>query len=239
MPYVPCSVIIWGAMPKPSFIAIDGPVAAGKTTIGRLLAQRLGYRLVDTGAMYRALTWKGMRLGIDLQDEEGLSRLASSTKIEFVPAIGYEEGCCSVFVDGHDVTTEIQNLVIDAGVSLVSKVAGVRKAMVELQWGMAEGGKIVMAGRDIGTTVLPQAELKIYLGASVEERARRRYLEVIERGEAADYGAILSELVKRDEIDSQRSISPLRPAPDARMVNTDGLSPAQVLSQILEMMGES
>lgn len=225
-------------MPKPSTIAIDGPVAAGKSTIGRLLAQRLGYRFIDTGAMYRALTWKAIRLDIDLEDEEELSRLASSTRIEFMPAVRGNEGYCLVFVDGRDVTTEIQTLEVEAGVSLVAKVAGVRRVLVDQQRRMAQGGKIVMAGRDIGTTVLPHAELKVYLAASLEERALRHYLGVTERGEVADYQATLADLIRRDEIDSKRLISPLEPAPDAKIVDTDGLNPDQVLSEIMSMMGE-
>ncbi len=222
-------------MSKPSIIAIDGPVAAGKSTIGRLLSQRLGYRFVDTGEMYRALTWKAMKLNVDLEDETELSRLASSTKIDFISTVKGNEHCCSVLVDGRDVSTEIHTQEVEAGVSLVSKVAGVREVMVEQQRKLAQDGKIVMAGRDIGTTVLPHAPLKIYLGASSEERARRRYLEVIERGEAADYQTILAELLRRDEIDSQRSISPLKPALDAKMVDTDGLNPDQVLAGIIRM----
>ncbi len=219
-------------MPKPSMIAIDGPVASGKSTLGRLLAQRLGYRFVDTGAMYRALTWRAIKLSIDLEDEEELSQLAANTKIEFAPPGD------NVLVDGHDVTREIQDWQVEAGVSLVARVAGVRKVLVEQQRGLAQKGEIVMAGRDIGTTVLPHAELKVYLVASIEERARRRYLELVERGEAADYEAILADLIRRDEIDSERPISPLQPAPEARIIDTDGLSADQVLSEILSMMGE-
>ena len=219
-------------MPKPSMIAIDGPVASGKSTLGRLLAQRLGYRFVDTGAMYRALTWRAIKLSIDLEDEGALSQLAANTKIEFAPPGD------NVLVDGHDVTREIQDWEVEAGVSLVARVAGVRKVLVEQQRGLAQKGEIVMAGRDIGTTVLPHAELKVYLVASIEERARRRYLELVERGEAADYEAILADLIRRDEIDSERPISPLQPAPEARIIDTDGLSADQVLSEILSMMGE-
>ncbi|MBE0415405.1 MAG: (d)CMP kinase, partial [Dehalococcoidia bacterium] len=171
-------------MPRPSLIAIDGPVAAGKSTIGRLLARRLGYRFVDTGSMYRALTWKALRLNIDLQDEAALSRLAESTKISLAP-LGD-----NVHVDGHDVTREIQHSEVEAGVSLVAKVPRVREVLVREQRRLARGGTIVMAGRDIGTTVLPHAELKVYLDASFEERARRRYLELVERGDASDYQAV-------------------------------------------------
>ena len=223
-------------MSKPSIIAIDGPVAAGKSTIGRLLSQKLGYRFVDTGEMYRALTWKAMKLNIDLEDEAELSRLASGTKIDFVSTVRGSEHYSSVAVDGRDVATEVHSLEVEAGVSLVAKVAGVRTVMVEQQRRLAQNGKVIMAGRDIGTTVLPHAQLKVYLSASFEVRAQRRYLEVIERGEAADYQAVLAELMRRDEIDSQRPISPLEPASDARMVDTDGLNPDQVLAQILSMM---
>ena len=222
-------------MSKPSIIAIDGPVAAGKSTIGRLLSQKLGYRFVDTGEMYRALTWKAMKLNVDLEDEAELSRLASSIRIDFTSPLNSGKRHCAVLVDGQDVTGEIHTQGVEVGVSLVSKVGGVRRVMVEQQQKLAQDGKIVMAGRDIGTTVLPHAQLKIYLSASSEERARRRYLEVIERGEAADYQTILAELVRRDEIDSQRSISPLKPAPDAKMVDTDGLNPDQVLAGIIRM----
>jgi len=222
-------------MSKPSIIAIDGPVAAGKSTIGRLLSQKLGYRFVDTGEMYRALTWKAMKLNVDLEDEAELNRLASSIRIDFTSPPNSGKRHCAVLVDGQDVTEEIHTQGVEVGVSLVSKVAGVRRVMVEQQQKLAQDGKIVMAGRDIGTTVLPHAQLKIYLSASSEERARRRYLEVIERGEAPDYQTILAELVRRDEIDSQRSISPLEPATDAKMVDTDGLNPDQVLAGIIRM----
>jgi len=219
-------------MLKPSTIAIDGPVAAGKTTIGTLLADRLGYTFIDTGVMYRALTWKAQKLNIPLENEEKLGRLASDTRIEFTSAVSGR----SVFVDGQDVTSEIHSLEVEAAVSLVAKVAGVRRVLVEQQRRLAQNGKIVMAGRDIGTTVLPHAELKVYLEASAKERAKRRYLEIIGRGEAVDYHFILSDLIRRDEIDSKRSISPLEAASDARIINTDGLSPDQVLSRILTMM---
>ncbi len=218
-------------MPRPSIVTIDGPVAAGKTTIGRLLAQRLGYRFIDTGAMYRALTWKALRLNTDLNDEEALSRLAEGTRVEFTPSE-------KVLVDGHDVTRGIQSSDVEASVSVVSKVAGVRKVLVKQQQELARDGKVVMAGRDIGTTVLPHAEAKVYLDATIKERARRRYLELIQRGDKADYQVVLKELRRRDEIDSERAISPLQPAQDARIIATDGRSVEQVLSEILAMIGE-
>lgn len=219
-------------MARPSMIAIDGPVAAGKSTVGRLLAQRLAYRFIDTGSMYRALTWKALSLNIDLDDEEALSRLARRTRIELAPSE-------KVLVDGHDVTQWIQGSEVEAAVSMVAKVAGVRKVLVKQQQELARNGNIVMAGRDIGTTVLPHAEVKVYLDASLEERARRRYLELIERGDTADYQSVLDDLRRRDEIDSERAISPLRPAPNARIIDTDGRNVEQVLSEILAMIGGS
>ena len=223
-------------MLKPSIIAIDGPVAAGKTTIGTLLADRLGYGFVDTGVMYRALTWKALKLNIPFENEEELSRLASSTEIKFAPTAGDSGWHQSVLVDGQDVTSEAHSLEVEAAVSLVSKVAGVRRVLVEQQRRLAQNGRIVMAGRDIGTTVLPHAELKVYLEASVEERAKRRHLEIVERGEAVDYHAILTDLIRRDEIDSKRSISPLEAALDAKIIDTNDLNPEQVLSRILSLM---
>jgi len=219
-------------MSIPSIVAIDGPVAAGKSTIGGLLAKRLGYRFVDTGSMYRALTWKALGLNTDLEDEAALRRLAESTKIGLAPPD-------RVLVDGHDVTKGIQHSAVEAGVSLVAKAAGVREVLVKQQQALARRGKVVMAGRDIGTVVLPDAGTKVYLNASCEERARRRYLELVERGDAADYQAVLADLRRRDEMDSERAVSPLQPAPDARMIDTDGISAEQVLSEILTMMGES
>ena len=219
---------------KPSMIAIDGPVAAGKTTIGILLADSMGYGFIDTGVMYRALTWKALKLNIPSENEEEHSRLASNTVIVFALGVGGHRH--SVLVDGQDVTGEVHSLEVEAAVSLVAKVAGVRTVLVGQQRRLAQNGNVVMVGRDIGTTVLPHAELKIYLEASVEERARRRYLEIVERGETVDYHVILSDLIRRDEIDSKRSISPLEAASDAKVINTDNLNPGQVLARILSLM---
>lgn len=216
-------------MSRPSTIAIDGPVAVGKSSVGKLLAQRLGYRFIDTGAMYRALTWKALKLGIDLEDEQGLAQLAAETRIDLA-----HNG--EVFVDGQKVTEAIRSRQVEGGVSLVSKVAGVRQALVRRQREMARGGNVVMAGRDIGTVVLPQADLKVYLEASARERARRRYRELVERDEVADYQAILADLERRDGIDSQRAHSPLQPAPDARIIDTERLGLAEVVAAITELM---
>lgn len=216
-------------MPKPVTIAIDGPVAAGKSAIGSLLAQRLGYRFLDTGAMYRALTWLAIELGIDLEDEKALEELAVGASIELAPE--------AVTVDGRDVTSDIRREDVERGVSLVAKVAGVRRALVAKQRQMSQGGQVVVAGRDIGTVVLPHAELKLYLAASPEERARRRYLELVQRGQEASYDQVLAELKRRDKIDSERALAPLQPAPDAKVINTAGLNIEQVLAEIMDIIG--
>ncbi len=216
-------------MPKPATIAIDGPGAVGKSAIGSLLAQRLGYRFLDTGAMYRALTWLALELGIDLEDEKALEELALGASIELATE--------AVMVAGRDVTGDIRGDEVERGVSLVAKVAGVRRALVAQQRQMAQGGRVVVAGRDIGTVVLPHAELKLYLAASAEERAHRRYLELVQRGEEANYEQVLAELKRRDKIDSERALAPLQPAPDAKIIDTDGLNIEQVLAEIMGIIG--
>ena len=216
-------------MPKPATIAIDGPGAVGKSAIGSLLAQRLGYRFLDTGAMYRALTWLALELGIDLEDEKALEELALGASIELAAE--------AVMVAGRDVTSDIRREEVERGVSLVAKVAGVRRALVAEQRQMAQGGRVVVAGRDIGTVVLPHAELKLYLAASAEERAHRRYLELVQRGEEANYEQVLAELKRRDKIDSERALAPLQPAPDAKVIDTDGLNIEQVLAEIMGIIG--
>ena len=216
-------------MPNPATIAIDGPVAVGKSAIGSLLAQRLGYRFLDTGAMYRALTWLALELGIDLEDEKALEELALGANIELAAE--------AVMVAGRDVTGDIRGEEVERGVSLVAKVAGVRRALVAKQQQLAQGGQVVMAGRDIGTVVLPHAELKLYLAASPEERARRRHLELVQRGEEAHYEQVLAELKRRDKIDSERALAPLQPAPDAKVIDTDGLNIEQVLAEIMGIIG--
>jgi cytidylate kinase len=218
-------------MSKPSTIAIDGPAASGKSTVGSMLAAKLGFRFVDTGQMYRALTWEALQLGMDVDDEKSLIDLAKDTVIE----IG-ANASNRVTVNGRDITTEIHSDAVDRSVSPVSKVSGVRKVLVEKQRAIAGGGRIVMAGRDIGTNVLPGADLKVYLDVSLEEQARRRHNDVIQRGEEADYDTILAELKRRDEIDSKRTANPLRPAGDAVHIDTDRLDEDGVVAEILRIM---
>lgn len=214
---------------KAQLIAIDGPVAAGKSSVGALLAERLGYSFFDTGIMYRAFTWKALKSGVSPQDENKLYQLACATKFAFTAD---EKGRLFPLIDDKNIYSELFCPQVEEQVSLIAKVAKVRQVMVAEQRKLAQQGKIVMAGRDIGTVVLPWAELKIFLVASAEERARRRYIEICEREGEVDYDVILADLERRDEIDRGRAISPLKPAADAILINTDKLSLEQVVDKI-------
>jgi len=221
---------------RPSTIAIDGTVASGKSTIGGLLAERLGYTYLDTGAMYRAVTWVALQQGIDIADEEAITALAESVEINITPPTADDGRQYTVYANGQDVTWQIRRPEVDANVSPVSAYPGVRKALTDQQRRIGRQGRIVMMGRDIGTVVLPEADLKIYLDATVEERAHRRYREVLERGEEADYEEVLAAMRRRDKIDSEREAAPLRPAGDAIIIDTTGLSIAEVLAKVEELV---
>jgi len=214
---------------KPQLIAIDGPVAVGKSSVGALLAKRLGYVFFDTGMMYRAFTWKVLKSGISIEDEQKLCQLANTTKFDFVPL----QGCyLSPLINGEDVSSKLLRPEVEEHVSLTSKIAGVRQTLLLEQRRLAQRGKVVMAGRDIGTVVLPWAELKIFLTASTEERARRRYKELVERGVNSSLEIVLSDLKKRDEMDIHRTISPLKPAEDAIIIDTENFTLEQVVDKI-------
>jgi cytidylate kinase len=214
---------------KPQLIAIDGPVAVGKSSVGSLLAKRLGYVFFDTGMMYRAFTWKVLKSGISIEDEQKLCQLANTTKFDFVPL----QGCyLSPLIDDEDVSSKLLRPEVEEHVSLTSKIAGVRQTLILEQRRLAQRGKVVMAGRDIGTVVLPWAELKIFLIASTEERARRRYKELLERGENLSLEIVLADLKKRDEMDIHRTISPLKPAKDAIIIDTENFTLEQVVDKI-------
>ncbi len=214
---------------KPQLIAIDGPVAVGKSSVGSLLAKRLGYVFFDTGMMYRAFTWKVLRSGIPIEDEQKLCQLANTTKFDFVPLQGWH---LSPIIDDEDISSKLLRPEVEAHVSLASKIAGVRQTLILEQRKLAQRGKVVMAGRDIGTVVLPWAELKIFLTASTEERAKRRYKELSKRGENSSLEIVLTDLKKRDEMDINRPISPLKPAEDAIIINTENLSLERVVDKI-------
>jgi cytidylate kinase len=214
---------------KPQLIAIDGPVAVGKSSVGSLLAKRLGYVFFDTGMMYRAFTWKVLKSGIPIKDEQKICQLANTTKFDFVPL----QGCyLSPFVDDEDISSKLLCPEVEAYVPQVAKIVGVRQILILQQRKLAQRGKVIMAGRDIGTVVLPWAELKIFLTASTEERAKRRYNELLKRGENSSLEIVLADLKRRDEMDINRTISPLKPAEDAIIINTENLSLEQVVDKI-------
>jgi cytidylate kinase len=214
---------------KPQLVAIDGPVAVGKSSVGSLLARRLDYVFFDTGMMYRAFTWKVLKSGIPIEDEQKLHQLANTTKFDFVPL----QGCyLSPFIDDEDVSSKLLCPEVEAHVFLTSKIAGVRQTLIKEQRRLAQRGKLVMAGRDIGTVVLPWAELKIFLTASTEERARRRYKELLERGGNSSMESVIADLKKRDEMDIHRTISPLKPAEDAIIIDTENFTLEQVVDKI-------
>ncbi|MBI4220514.1 MAG: (d)CMP kinase [Chloroflexi bacterium] len=213
-------------------IAIDGPVGAGKTSVGRLLARRLGARFLDTGLTYRAVTLVAIDRGISPDDAEAIGRLAAEVRLEVA---SQPDGESRVLADGKDVTDRLRTPEVDRFVSAVSAMPAVRSRMVDVQRAIASTASIVMVGRDIGTVVLPGARLKVYLTASDETRARRRYEELRAQGTQVDYESVLKALRRRDRIDSGREASPLRPARDARIVNTDRLGLEEVVSTIERM----
>ena len=223
-------------MSVPNIIAIDGPAASGKTTLGKALAEELDYLFFDTGIMYRVITWAAISRGIDIQEEAGITHLAETADIDVRTASQSDGRSSDVLVDGLDVTWEIRRPEVEANVSVVSAYPGVRKALSTQQRRIGLRGRIVMVGRDIGTVVLPEAELKIYLDASAEERSRRRFEELVRRGEVANYNQILKAVRHRDRINSTRAVAPLRPASDAIILISDALDADQVLAQVLHLV---
>ena len=208
-------------------VAIDGPAGAGKSTVARLLADRLGYVYLDSGAMYRCVALLALRAGMEPEES---TALAEAAQITFDPAgIGEPQ---RVLLGGEDVSRAIRTPDVSQMASKVAAVPGVRKALVRLQQALGAKGGVVMEGRDIGTVVFPQAELKIFLTASAEERARRRHAELEARGEVFDYARVLAELKERDERDETRETSPLKAAPDALTFLTDGRTIEQIVTEL-------
>jgi len=220
----------------PNIIAIDGPAASGKSTIARKLADELGYLYFDTGIMYRAITWLALQREIPVDDEVQITRLATQTMIDVRPPTAQDGRGYDVLVDGQDITWQIRLPEVDANVSVVSAFRGVRSALTAQQRRIGLSGRVVMVGRDIGTVVLPEADLKIYLDASVEERARRRYVELQARQENVSYDEILEKMKMRDQIDSTRDVAPLRPAEDAVILDSDHLTIDQVIDKVHQMI---
>ena len=233
---------------KPASITIDGPAASGKSTIGFQVAEALDFLFFDTGVMYRAITRAALDRGVAFTDETAVSTLAETIVLDVAaPGEAERDGRqCTVLVDGEDITWSIRTPSVDQNVSTVSAYAGVRRALSAQQrrigrhYGSGEAEKpgIVMVGRDIGTVVLPDAGLKIYMDASAEERARRRHLEIDQRGKHLSYDEILADIIERDRHDSQRALSPLRPATDAVIVDTSDMAPEEVVAEILRIATE-
>ncbi|MDQ0350872.1 cytidylate kinase [Alkalibacillus filiformis] len=213
-------------------VAIDGPAAAGKSTVAKQIAKKLDYLYIDTGAMYRALTLKALRNKVNLEDEEALAQLASQIKISFK----HKEDGQDVLINGDDVSDDIRQSDVTNNVSIVAKHKLVREHMVAMQRKLAEEANVVVDGRDIGTYVLPNAEVKIFLVASVEERAIRRHKENIDRGIESDLNQLKEEIERRDQIDSQREMAPLTKADDAIEIDTTSKSIEEVKESILTII---
>lgn len=215
-------------------IAIDGPAASGKSTVAKRIAQKLGFDYLDTGAMYRALTWNALREKVDISDAETLGALAQRTKIYF--DWDGKKLQKKIFVNDRDVTHEIRSPKVNSAVSIVSKALAVRQKMARTQRNFARGKNVVVEGRDIGTVVFPDAEVKVFLTATPKERARRRQRELLEKGHRIRLATLEREIIARDKIDSSRLSSPLFKASDAHLVDTTGREVEEVVQEVLELI---
>ena len=216
-------------------IAVDGPVGAGKSTAARRLAEALGYVYIDSGAMYRAMGWKAVQSGLDLRDHAPVVALAMTTDIRVVPGAAGPR----VLVDGRDVTAELRTRAMDEAASIVSTYPEVRRRLVALQRAMAEAGGVVMDGRDIGTVVFPDADLKFYLDADLSVRAARRLEDLRRNGAVADLASVQAEVERRDARDRGRETSPLTAATDAIRIDSTALAPDEVLCRMLGVVRRS
>lgn len=219
-------------------ICMDGPAASGKTTIAKMLAERLGYFYLDTGVLYRAVTWVALQQGVSPSDGEKLAELASSIEIEVKPAPPGDVRQTIVLADGEDVSLAIRTAPVDAHVSEVSAHPAVRTALIGIQRSVAAKGGVILAGRDAGTVVWPESEVKLFLVASEQERARRRLEQARSQGIEVDFDTVLAELRRRDKYDSSRAVAPLKAATDAIVLDTTNLSIEQVVNEALRIVRE-
>jgi cytidylate kinase len=215
-------------------IAVDGPGSSGKGTVARAVARALGYAYVDTGAMYRAVALLALRRGVDWDEAEAVAELARGLDFDFQ----WDGDVLRIIVEGDDVTREVRRDAIGTGASRVSRHPPVRDALLDRQRALAAKGGVVMDGRDIGTVVLPEAELKVYLDAHVDERARRRHEELVRRGEVVKFQVVRDALVARDRRDAERDVAPLRPADDAVRLDSTDLTIRQVVDRVLQLAAE-
>lgn len=221
-------------MSKRISIAIDGPAAAGKSTVAKIIAEKLSYIYIDTGAMYRALTYKAITENVNLEDENKLMNILSNMNILLKPSKSGQ----LVYINDEDVTETIRSSEVTNSVSIVAKHRMVREEMVKRQQDLSKSGGVVMDGRDIGTHVLPQAEVKVFLLASVQERAVRRHEENLSKGYESNLEVLIKEIETRDKLDSEREVAPLRKAEDAVVIDTTSLSIEEVVAKIMELVGE-
>ena len=211
-------------------IAIDGPVASGKSSVGRAVAERLHLRFLDTGIMYRAVTCLALRRGISVAEVSAVEKLAQDCSM----TVAYGgSNSAAIIIDGHPLSQELMTEEVDRNVSAVAAASGVRRSLVEQQRAIGAAGSIVMVGRDIGSVVLPDADVKLYVDASVEERARRRWQQQLDSDPGADYGAVLADTIRRDNLDTQRSDSPLLVADGAVLINTDDMDFAETVCAVV------
>lgn len=215
-------------------VAVDGPAGSGKSTVAKEIAKRLGILYIDTGAMYRTVGYAAQKKGIALEDETAVTAMLSDLDMKICP----QEDGQKIYLEGEDVTQKIRTQEAGKGASIVAAYAGVRQELVQLQQKMAQAHSVIMDGRDIATTVLPQAQVKIYLDASAEERAKRRVGELQAQGKQADLEVVKQEILQRDDQDMHRAISPLRCAPDATVVDTTGMDIAAVVETLLQIIAK-